>query len=76
MVAKKKAKRKRAPGGGRKAEYGEPTERISFRLPVSVVAMLRELGGDGGANGIAVQILRDSVQYRLMYGSDQPSDVE
>jgi hypothetical protein len=76
VVGKKKAKLKRAPGGGRKTEYGEPTERISFRLPLSVVAMLRELGGAGGANGIAVQILRDSVQYRLMYGSGDPSDVE
>ncbi len=75
-MAKKKAKRKRAPGGGRKAEYGEPTERISFRLPVSVVSLLRNLGGEGGVNAVAVQIFRDSVQYRLAYGGQDARFVE
>lgn len=65
-MPKKKQKRR----AGRKHEYGEPTDRISFRLPVSVVTMLRELGGDGGANAVAVQILRDSVQYRLRFGGE------
>jgi len=68
-VAKKAAKKKRPPLG-RPHEYGEPTVRISFRLPASVVAMLQDLGGPGGANAVAVQILRQSIQYRLMYGSD------
>ena len=75
-MAKKKVKRKRAPGGGRRSEYGEPTERISFRLPVSVVTMLRQLGGQGGVNAVAVQIFRDSVQYRLAYGGQDARFVE
>lgn len=66
----KKKKRKRAKGAGRPHEYGEPSKSITLRLPERVIALLDDLGGEGGRNKIAVQILRDSVQYRLRYGAD------
>lgn len=69
-VVKKKTKRKRAKGAGRPHEYGEPAKSITLRLPERIVALLDELGGEGGRNKIAVQILRDSTQYRLRYGAD------
>ncbi len=71
-MAKKKAKQKatRAPGGGRKSTYGEPTVRFSTRLPDSVMEIMRFVG-DGNATAGLIEIVKQSVQYRLEYGSER-----
>jgi len=76
-VAKKKAKPKatRAPGGGRKSQYGEPTVPFSSRLPESVVEVARFVGGGNATAGL-IEIVKQSVQYRLEYGSGEPLGVE
>jgi hypothetical protein len=65
-MAKKKAKQKatRKPGGGRKSSYGEPTVPFSSRLPESVVEIAKFVGGGNATAGI-VEIVKQSVQYRL-----------
>lgn len=67
-MAKKKAKPKatRAPGGGRKSTYGEPTVPFSSRLPESVVEIMK-FAGDGNATAGLIAIVKNSVQYRLQY---------
>jgi hypothetical protein len=76
-MAKKKAKPKatRKPGGGRKSSYGEPTVPFSSRLPESVVEIAKFVGGGNATQGI-VEIVRQSVQYRLEHGSGEPEFVE
>ena len=59
----KLAPKKRLPGGGRKAAYGEPTVALSVRLPQSVVDLLDGLGPS--RNAALVGIVTSSVQYRL-----------
>jgi hypothetical protein len=73
-MAKKKAKPKatRKPGGGRKSSYGEPTIPFAARLPESVIAIAKFVGGGNATAGI-VEIVRQSVQYRLEHGSGEPS---
>jgi hypothetical protein len=73
IVAKKAAKPKltRAPGGGRKPSYGEPTVPFSSRLPESVIAIAK-LVGDGNATAGLISIVKDSVQYKLQHGSGEP----
>lgn len=67
----KKATRKRAPGGGRKPAYGEPTTPMAVRLPARIVRLLDLMGPS--RNAALVAIVRGSVQYRLEYGADPPS---
>jgi hypothetical protein len=76
-VAKKKAKPKatRKPGGGRKSSYGEPTVPFAARLPESVIAIAKFVGGGNATQGI-VEIVRQSVQYRLKHGSGEPRFLE
>jgi hypothetical protein len=76
-MAKKKAKAKatRKPGGGRKSSYGEPTVPFAARLPESVIAIAKFVGGGNATVGI-VEIVRQSVQYKLEYGSGEPSSLE
>ena len=68
----KKTKQQRAPGGGRKAAYGEPTVALSVRLPQSVVDLLDGLGPS--RNAALVAIVTGSVQYRLQYGGGSDSE--
>lgn len=69
-MAKKKAKPKvtREAGGGRKSTYGEPTVPFSSRLPESVVEIAKFVGGGNATAGL-VEIVKQSVQYRLEHGS-------
>ncbi len=73
-MAKKKAKPKatRKPGGGRKSTYGEPTIPFSSRLPESVVEMMKFVGGGNATAGL-IEIVKQSVQYQLEYGSGERS---
>jgi len=68
---KKKTKRTRAPGGGRKLEYGESTKRVNARLPIKIITLLDGLGPSRTAALVA--IVRGSVQYRREYGAKKPS---
>jgi hypothetical protein len=63
-MEKKKAKATRKPGGGRKSSYGEPTVPFSSRLPESVIAIAKFVGNGNATQGI-VEIVKQSVQYRL-----------
>lgn len=76
-MAKKKTKPKatRAPGGGRKSTYGEPTVPFSSRLPESVVDIMKFVGGGNATAGL-IAIVKQSVQYRLEHGSGEPRFVE
>jgi hypothetical protein len=76
-MAKKKAKPRatRAPGGGRKSSYGEPTVPFATRLPESVLAIAKFVGGGNATAGI-VEIVKQSVQYRLEHGFGEPSFLE
>jgi hypothetical protein len=69
-MAKKKAKPKatRAPGGGRKPSYGEPTVPFSSRLPQSVIEIAKFVG-DGNTTAGLIEIVKQSVQYRLEHGA-------
>ena len=69
---KKRSKQTRAPGGGRKTAYGEPTVALSVRLPQRVVDLLDGLGPS--RNAALVGIVTTSVQYRLEYGSGADTD--
>ena len=76
-MAKKKAKPKapRAPGGGRKSTYGEPTVPFSSRLPESVVEIMKFVGGGNATAGL-IEIVKNSVQYRLEHKSGEPNFLE
>lgn len=76
-MAKKKAKPKvtRKPGGGRKSTYGEPTVPFSSRLPESVVEIMKFVGGGNATAGL-IEIVKQSVQYRLENGSGEPRFLE
>ncbi len=76
-MAKKKAKPKatRAPGGGRKSTYGEPTVPFSTRLPESVMQVAKD-AGEGNATQGMIAIVKQSEQYRQQYGSANPPSVE
>jgi hypothetical protein len=76
-MAKRKAKPKttRKPGGGRKSSYGEPTIPFAARLPESVIAIAKFVGNGNATQGI-VEIVKQSVQYKLEYGSGEPSSLE
>jgi hypothetical protein len=76
-MAKRKAKPKttRKPGGGRKSSYGEPTVPFAARLPESVIAIAKFVGGGNATAGI-VEIVRQSVQYRLEHGAAEPQFLE
>jgi hypothetical protein len=76
-MAKKKAKPRatRASGGGRKSSYGEPTVPFATRLPESVLAIAKFVGGGNATAGI-VEIVKQSVQYRLEHGSGEPLGVD
>jgi hypothetical protein len=76
-MAKKKAKpkRTRAPGGGRKPSYGEPTVPFSSRLPQSVIEIAKFVGGGNTTAGL-IEIVKQSVQYKLEHGSGELSSVE
>lgn len=60
-------KRRRAPGGGRKHAYGEPTIPLAVRLPESIVELLDKIGPN--RNAALIAIVRDSIQYRLQFSS-------
>jgi hypothetical protein len=76
-MAKKKAKPKltRKPGGGRKPSYGEPTVPFSSRLPESVIEIAKFVG-DGNATAGLIEIVKQSVQYKLEHGSGELSSVD
>lgn len=62
-MAKKKAKPRatRAPGGGRKSTYGEPTVPFSSRLPESVVEIMKFVGGGNATAGL-IEIVKHSAE--------------
>jgi hypothetical protein len=70
-----KPKRTRKPGGGRKPSYGEPTVSFSSRLPESVIAVAKFVGGGNTTAGL-IDIVKQSVQYKLEHGSGELSSVE
>jgi hypothetical protein len=70
-----KPKATRAPGGGRKPSYGEPTVPFSSRLPQSVIEIAKFVG-DGNTTAGLIEIVKQSVQYRLEHGSGELSSVE
>jgi len=74
-MAKKKAKATRKPGGGRKSSYGEPTVPFAARLPESVIEIAKFVGNGNATQGI-VEIVKQSVQYKMEYGSGEPSSLE
>jgi sRNA-binding protein len=63
-----KLKLTRKPGGGRKPSYGEPTVSFSSRLPQSVIEVAKFVG-DGNTTAGLIEIVKQSVQYRLEHGS-------
>jgi hypothetical protein len=70
-----KPKRTRAPGGGRKPSYGEPTVPFSSRLPESVIEIAKFVGGGNTTAGL-IEIVKQSVQYRLEHGASESLSAE
>jgi hypothetical protein len=70
-----KPKLTRAPGGGRKPSYGEPTVPFSSRLPQSVIEIAKFVGNGNTTAGL-IEIVKQSVQYRLKHGAGELSSVE